>query len=714
MTSPTSEFSYSPPQTYDALYQDIFISYLPAQLKTDIKTKLSTAQQERIDCKQAECAQAVTAFINEKIAELAGFSINLLQTEVSNQQSPTESQDDLANNPAGNIASEPSSSSTFDVPRDLPLPSISSSSSSIASSDSPVPLKSNLVKTNNKKTLLGKSRRGSQDCSRKKKVMFSDKDEITIVPSIQELARKHDEQDDYREFDTSVASNSDSNPTSEILTTTTQAVAYEGEYYDDEDDFYNAGPSPQVFSSPLYSDSSYSSGLESMEGSPIESAPVTSHVPTTVVETSTVMTDPVSPVISSLATLDMKNTAGTGSLHVADSTARLDQAPGRKDSLETITIGTSPKSPPQVSTVTKEPSFETASPNTDAVPSFNRESSSSEEDEPKDNVHAIDEDDFDDDDDMFQFDETLGVDPGPKKGNALDEIKDLSSPYMNLSRFNVPSYQASLPADYEFPSIAASLPSNQSRTSLSHLPTVVGSLRPKTFAKYKPGSGSREGSQTGSSNLDSGNVSTSSSLSSSNATITGKSSFGDFHKRDFSTGSRQINGGGGSSSGSRGITSHLSSMNGGASNKFDPAGPSHIASSLPIQISRGQNTWGQVRNRNFFPGTIAERDEDEEGQHPVGSMTKASSFLPRSRRSDGKMLSTDGAEKELIALGSLVNNGSSDSDIRGNPPLNDEDILMLASPGSAAQLMNPSGMDPETMSFSQRLNWERRSSRGQM
>jgi hypothetical protein len=712
MTSPTSEFSYSPPQTYDALYKDIFISYLPAQLKTDIKTKLSTAQQERIDYKQVECAQAVTAFINEKIAELAEFSISLLQPEVSNQ-SPAESQDDLANNPAGNIASGPSPPSAFDVPRDLPLPSTSSSSSSITSSDFPVPLKSNLAKTNNKKTLLGKSRRDSQDCSRKKKVMFSDKDEITIVPSIQDLTRKHDEQEGYREFDTSIASTTSSD-TSESLATTTQTVAYEGEYYDDEDDFYNAGPSPQVFNSPLYSDSSYSSGLESMEGSPIESAPVTSHVPPTVVETSTIMTDLVSPVISSLATLDMKKTAETGSSHVADSTARLDQAPGRKDSLETITIGTSPKSPPQVSTVTKEPSFETASPNTDAVPSFNRESSSSEDDEPKDNVQAIDEDDFDDDDDeLFQFDETLGVDPGPNKGNALDEIKDLSSPYMNLSRFNVPSYQASLPADYEFPSIAASLPSNQSRTSLSHLPTVVGSLRPKTFAKYKPGSGSKGVNQTSSSNLDGGNASTDSSLSSSNVTITGNSSFGDFAKRDLSTTSRQINSSVGSS-GSRGTISHLSSMNGGASNKFDPTGPSHFANSLPIQISRGQNTWGHFSKRNIHPATIAEGDEAEEGQHPVGSITKASSFVPRSRRSDGKMLSTDGAEQELMVLGSLVNNNSSDSDIPGNPPLEDEDILMLASPGSAAQLMNPSGMDPEQMSFSQRLIWERRSSRGKM
>ena len=713
MTSPTSEFSYSPPQTYDALYKDIFISYLPAQLKTDITTKLSAAQQKRIDSKQAECAQAVTAFINEKIGELAEFSINLLQTEVSNHQSPTESQGDLANNPVGNIASDPSSPSGLNVPHDLPQPSISSSSSSIASSDSPVPLKSNLVKTNNKKTLLGTSRRDSQDCSRKKKVMFSDKDEITIVPSIQDLARKHDEQEDYGESDPSMASDITTDP-SESSTGTTQTVAYEGEYYDDEDDLYNAGPSPQVFSSPLYSDSSYSSGLESMEGSPLESVPVTSHAPATVVETNQDMADPVSPVISSLRTLDIKNTAEPGLSHVADSTAHLDQAPGRKDSLETITIGSSPKSPPQALAETKNPSFETPSPNTDAIPSFNRESSSSEDEEPKDNAQADRDYDFDDDDDeMFQFDETLGVDPGPKDGNGLDEIKDLSSPYMDLTRFNVPSYHPSLPADYEFPSIAASLPSNKSRTSVSHLPTVVGSLKPRPFTKYKLGSSSKGGSQAGSPSRDSGNMSEVSSTSSSTATITDKPSFGDFAKRDLSTASRQINGSGSSSSGSRGITSHLSSMNGGASNKFDPTGPSHFANSLPIQISRGQNSWGHFSKRSFHPSTIAEGDEAEEGQHPVGSITKASSFVPRSHRSSSKMLPTDGAEKELEVLDSIVNNDSSDSEIQANPLLDDEDILMLASPGSAADLMNPSGLDPEHMSFSQRLIWERRSKRGQ-
>lgn len=710
MTSPTSEFSYPPPQTYDAFYKDILISHLSTQVKTDIKAKLSPAQQEQIDLKQIEYTQAVISFINEKIFELSKFATNLLASEVSNEQSLVDGHDDLTNN---SIAVTASRSSIIDDSRDLPSPTISSSASSITSAESPVPLKSSLVKTNGKKTSFDKSQRDPHGSSRKKKVMFSGKDEITIVPSIQDLTRQHDEQGVDKEVDTGLVSATISESATETIATTSKAVAYEGDYYDDDDDLYNAGPSPQVFSSPLYSDSSFSSGLESMEGSPLESAPITTYISTTVVETNTDMTDPVSPVISSLTHSENNDTKQSKLSSVADSTAQVDQALERKDSLDTITTGTSPKSPlGSPATATTISKIETQSPNITTVPSFNRESSSSEDEQPSDYPQDDDDDDFDDDE-MFQFDETLGVDSGPKKDNTLEEVKDLSSPYMNLSRFNVPSYQASLPTDYEFPSIAASLPSNQSRTSLSHLPTVVGSLRPKKFTKYKPSSGHKTGDQNDLSNTNTDNANSESSQSSFNA---GNQTSADlFSKRDFATPSQQINDRviGGISS-SRVMASQLSSMNAGASSSFGGAGgPSYFAGSLPIQITRDQRAWGQFSNRRH-PATITEDNEAEEGQHPVGSITRTSSFVPRHKRPDGKMLSTDGAEQELIALGSLVNNNSFTSDVRDNPPLDDEDILMLASPSSAAQLMNPAGLDPEQMSFSQRLIWERRSSRGKM
>lgn len=159
--------------------------------------------------------------LDEETAELAGIYNNflLVETELSSQQSPTKSQDDLANNSAKNFAFESSSPSALNVLRDVPLPSTSYSLSSIASPDSPVSLKSIFVKTNNEMNLLGKLPCDSEDWLHEKRALFSDKDEIFIIPSREDPARAHDKQEDYREFDTSLASTTNASLTSESITT---------------------------------------------------------------------------------------------------------------------------------------------------------------------------------------------------------------------------------------------------------------------------------------------------------------------------------------------------------------------------------------------------------------------------------------------------------------------------------------------------------------
>lgn len=237
-----------------------------------------------------------------------------------------------------------------------------------------------------------------------------------------------------------------------------------------------------------------------------------------------------------------------------------------------------------------------------------------------DNSNEDENEEDDSDDEVFQFDETLGISPPHSLNNTM-----LEDPLQN---FLNPTTQ---PSSSSPNMLLGSLPSNQSRTTSSHLPTVVGSLRPRPLVKYKARNSEH-----------------------SNA----------FQVADDAT----------TSEGADIQHAKLSSMF-GATQKNTSA-LSAFASSLPIQITV-PGTWnGNTGTSHHLPGHTKVLGNDDNESHNA-----TSSLFLRNQQLTGV---------ELDSLG-----------------IPDEDISMYASPGSAAQHLPQRGMNPGSMSFSQRMTFER-------
>lgn len=598
-----------PPSVLYAPTPNLLLTHFSVKLQQDMAKYLNNDLLTAITDRQKIAHEKITTFVNSEISKLAEYTQNLVIAEKT-KALEKEKEDNATNL----VNREPS----------------------------PLPLKSSLVKTKTGKARSSNDNSDSEEPQKKKKVVFSGKDEITIVPNIQDLREQY-------ESETSEDDEEENNTSS--LQTISNSLEQEQSPDDDDDlgeEIYNAGPSPQQFNSPLYSDSSYSSGLESMEASPVE---IETHIhkwpaPETTSSSNSRESDAIQPraVISSEITTE--------------------NDVEHNESIETITYKDNELS--SYSPTNVGPSNDSDQPSKLAVQLINHESQSSSDDDDDINFNDPSYDDDDEEEEMFQFDETLGVMPESTKTEEVDPYAFVSS-----SRNTVP-YLNSLPSNFDFSLMAASLPTNKSRTGQDQIPTVVGSLRPRNNTKYKlsRSNGFKNGSA-------SDNISPASSTASSAQTITSNDNTlintNRFAKREIS---------------------HSKGVNiGGSSSTIDTKPVSTFANSLPIQISHNASSgWGHLA-RNKPP--IME--EEEESAHPVGSL------VPDHKKSQ-KMLPLKNHDQ--VVTGSLVHSSADYI----NSVISDEDILM-ASPSSAAEMLNAHTLDPEQMSFSQRLHWERRSSR---
>lgn len=268
-----------------------------------------------------------------------------------------------------------------------------------------------------------------------------------------------------------------------------------------------------------------------------------------------------------------------------------------------------------------------------------KDNNSGKEDDGYDELEE-EEDDEDDNDDVFQLDETLEVDPSISSTVSLP-----NKPFSGVQESNE-TFDSYILRENDLKNILiGSLPSNQSRTLHTQLPTIVGSVQQRTTNKYK----ARRILETQNQYLPSNTSKTAQSLNVENSHPNVKTR-------------------------SAKLSSIFSSQNGIMLNNPHPEElVSNLASSLPIQIAIS-NTW------SGYAGTqLNELNNISQGEHSSNNQDQLLS---------NKLPPTD-AELEL------------------NDPMLNEDIAMYASPSSAAHLRPQRGTDPHSMSFSQRLTFER-------
>lgn len=651
--------SYDPPNLAPALDKDFLLACLPETLQNDINTRLSPLHLKELHTKESELLDDISSFLNSRITEFATFAANL----VSNSTQKTYSQSaDRALHPK-NVSSltenfnvlqrnenDKNSSEITSLVASTEHAELSSVGSALSVESSPhvLPLKSSLAKPKGRKKYYSKTVPEPVDKSKKKKVMFSNNDQITIVPSLEDLEQHYSSDEDSEiseedevveevETDNIEASPPPYEPPSDTLDS------------DIDDDFNSTvAATQQQFTAPLYSVSAYSSGLDSLECSPVQSDMIEQdHVETEAPHPSNELSYP-KPETGFHTDVTLEVT----SVNPVIETKILSED------------GASAQEPPVV------PSVQTATAGAERSPTQNDDSSS---DELASRVSYMDDDD---DDDVFQLDETLGVMPDTEDPPVI--VESITFPSSTSAFRTQFSNSRSLSANYEFSpfAIPASLPSNQSRTTQSQLPTVVGSLRPRPMSKYKVGTGFSQNKLPPI--MGSGSNSVESSLSSSAVGAT----FADRNRVDHAE-----------------VNEFQKS-----SNDYHHSGDlyvSNFASSLPIQISA--TSWGHLAKQAASKNAgFTEQNFD---------VSASRSFLNNDKILND--LKVDSSERmkglETAVDADRVPGSSIGTGMRPDDPLLDEDISLYASPSSAAQIMNPMGIQPDQMSFSQRLMWERRS-----
>lgn len=641
--------NYPPPNPAPALDSNFLFSCLAERLQNDIKNSFGTHLVAELVEKEDELLKDISAYLDSRISEFSTFATNLVlkgsqedrneSSANSHTQESSGAKDKGYNNNLLNESFQDGSYkpdiTTFSGGNDTQVTS-GASSLSETSLSAGLPLKSSLAKPKNKKKLAhSKLSPDSPDSVKvQKKVMFSNNDQITIVPSLEDLEENFDSQDDSESSEEGTSAEPSGSNTSDIDPPpyTSASEPFDSDF---DDDFNSTvAVSQQQFVSPLYSDSSYSSGLDSLECSPVQSG---------------LMESPLSTIPLTLN----------------------ESLPSSPPTYEERHLNSSPIShTPEESTPTpSEPtSFTLPAAETQADEVETKDDSSSDE---SDREVFQDEDEIDD---VFQFDETLGVmQDSPDPFVTKDDL--ISFPTSQSTFRTQFSNSPSLYTNYQ---AAGSLPSNQSRTSQSQLPTVVGSLRPRPMTKYKldRGSGHRRLPPI----AGSGSNSLASSLSSSTATVTPTDRF----YSNSGLQNQHING----------ISTPSSAHSSNNSHNV-----SNFASSLPIQINA--SSWGHLARQSVKPITSK--------SPALGEQSVSRSFL----NNDQIVEDLENSDNNKMLLyndrdgfsGSL--NGS--TGLQPDDPILDEDISLYASPSSAAQIMNSLDLQPDQMSFSQRLMWERRS-----
>lgn len=243
--------------------------------------------------------------------------------------------------------------------------------------------------------------------------------------------------------------------------------------------------------------------------------------------------------------------------------------------------------------------------------------------------------DDDEDDDIFQLDETLGIEPsGPSLSPYIDS--DTTNTITEMSRMKSSNFNI----------IPSSLPSNKSRTSVNEQPTVVGSLKPRSMKKYKArylskNEHSLDDIEESDNEIDDKNA--------------GQSAL--FAKQPINAIKTTSK-----------VTKTLPNQ--------DILYKSNFSSSLPINISAFGQLSNASLNQNLEEATVT-------------------SEKPSSSKINDILLSED-----------ILDTNPTLVERELNDPLLNEDIALYASPKSAAQLIHKD-TNPQSMSFSQRLMMER-------
>lgn len=646
---------YDPP--YPAQYdKDFLFGHLPEKLQIDISTNLTSLHLKKLNTKESQLLDDINSFLNSRISEFATFAANLVLN--SKQKSDSEVDVDRALHPKNvNVLTDNSnllqqnqndkknSESLVGSTDHAEVSSVGSALSS-ESSHPVLPLKSSLAKPKGRKKYYSKVVSEPVDNSKKKKVMFSNNDQITIVPSLEDLEQQYssDEDSEISEEDEIIEEE-------ELVLIETSPPPYEppSDTLDsDIDDDFNStvAVTQQQFTAPLYSVSAYSSGLDSLECSPVQSD---------MIQQDSVETEPPHP------SNELSYPKPETDFHTDET---LDAT------IINPVIETS-KTVSENETSTHDPSVESA---VETATTGAEHNSTQDDDSSSDELASRPSYmDDDDDDDVFQFDETLGVMPDSE--NPPVPVESITFPSSTSAFRTQFSNSRLLSANYELSpfAIPASLPSNQSRTTQSQLPTVVGSLRPRPMSKYKVGGGLSQNKLPPI--MGSGSNSVESSLSSS---AVGSTAADRSHAKanEFQK----------------------------ASNDYQHSGDlyvSNFASSLPIQIS--STGWGHLAKQ------VASKQAGLTEQSFDGPASR--SFLNNDKILDDLKVDTSERMKglETAVEADKVSGSSIGTGMRPDDPLLDEDISLYASPSSAAQIMNPMGLQPDQMSFSQRLMWERRS-----
>lgn len=681
MSSPSRSWTpsgnYSPPKPAPALDREFLFSSLSQTLQEDLNNS-SIPLLVELDEKEEELLADISSYLNSKISEYAAFAMNLIELNGNESKSNDNLEDKetiVADSPQkGNGSAVPATDTSRSNTLEIDTLETVSTSSQQGDTNSPVilPLKSSMAKPkiNRKNSAHTNKTPDDLDNPKKKKVMFSNNDQIAIVPSLEDLEQHFASQED------SESEEEEEKVTVEPVPEPSEPLDFSNEtsYSDFEDDDFNSTVAMvHQFTSPLYSDSTYSSGLDSIECSPVQAGLLDQGIPSSA---SNISDDQPLNEFSYPKPSTHFHSEATKSDNVDDLETSIpkeveESIKGSSPTEETRL----PKNPSPTVQEVKPPSYSTIPEPLPDVSQVEKESDSSSDESQSQPAFT----DYDEDDDVFQFDETLGV--MPDTSNPPATVDSLSFPSSRFSR-NQFSNSRALATDFsqQLPDIAASLPSNQSRTSQSQLPTVVGSLRPRPMSKYK-----LDGAFTTNNKLPtitgSGNNSLASSLSSSNATITPTDRQHSYFGR--SIGYQQRSNG-------------FASTN---TNNNDNHG-SNFASSLPIQI--GSNTWGHLARQQ--PQKLTHTD--------ITDTNRPMSFLDDSNQS---VQDNSGAGKSgrMLPYGdqdTFVGSSSGPQGLTLDDTTIDEELLMYASPASAAQIMYPESLEPDQMSFSQRLVWERRSS----
>lgn len=674
--------SYPPPNPAPALDDEFLFSCLAEALQNDLHSTLNPLMIEELQKKENELLGDISSYLNDKIAEFSTFATHLVlngrqeeavehsleqalaqhrtsngsqnDREESHSSAKDESPQSVQHTASTPTTTSASTNTTNTEPGAQSSPSVSSVETSSNTSLLGMPLKSSLAKPKLRKKTYGYnvSPPDPTDGTKKKKVMFSDKDQISIVPSLVDLEQEFssDDEQSSEEEELAMEQTIGADP-GELLPSYAMSQGLSDE--SDDDEFTSTVATPQQqFTAPVYSDSAYSGGMDSIDSSP-------DHTTT-----------------NSLPKIEEEKQSPLNKFSY----------PKPESQFHSYEVATSKSDQPSTNT------------NSLQSPLHNIPRNTTTADSPSDYNDADD-----DDDDVFQFDETLGVMPDAEANPPSTETPSLEFSNRKSafrSQFSDPSY---INRDISPSTIAGSLPTNQSRTSLNQLPTVVGSLRPKPMTKYKQHGPGGVNGNLGHHRLPAITGSNSSSLASSPSSN--------------STVDRNGNG--------------LAHRTNGSQLSEARDNTSQFASSLPIRIS-SNNGWGHLARQDPDDSNAQTSPTHQQEAAPTTSSFVNNSSMLSSLGANNNAASTfltddfvGSVGKDFLVASTTPQpykpltstataqpsanqpNGDVSSELLPEDPLLEEDLALYHSPGSAARLTDP-GLNPDQMSFSQRMMYERR------